>query len=42
MSLLVISCGGYHKDPDVVEFINNPDGTTSVIIKNIEKIKNLF
>jgi hypothetical protein len=31
-----------YKDPDVVEFINNPDGTTSVIIKNIEKIKNLF
>jgi hypothetical protein len=31
-----------YKDPEVVEFINNPDGTTSVIIKNIEKIKNLF
>lgn len=31
-----------YKDPDVVEFINNPDGTTSVMIKNIEKIKNLF
>ena len=31
-----------YKNPEVVEFINNPDGTTSVIIKNIEKIKNLF
>lgn len=31
-----------YKDPEVVEFINNPDGTTSVMIKNIEKIKNLF
>ena len=31
-----------YRDPDVVEFINNPDGTTSVMIKNIEKIKNLF
>ncbi|CZQ92798.1 Hypothetical protein Tpal_1545 [Trichococcus palustris] len=31
-----------YKDPEVVEFVNNPDGTLSVIIKNIEKIKNLF
>lgn len=31
-----------YKNPDVVEFINNPDGTTSVMIKNIEKIKNMF
>lgn len=31
-----------YKNPEVVEFINNPDGTTSVLIKNIEKIKNLF
>ncbi|AQS53917.1 hypothetical protein BW727_101550 [Jeotgalibaca dankookensis] len=31
-----------YQDSDVVEFINNPDGTTSVMIKNIEKIKNLF
>ncbi|WP_414839209.1 nucleoid-associated protein [Carnobacterium sp. TMP28] len=31
-----------YRDPEVIEFINNPDGTTSVIIKNIEKIKNLF
>ena len=26
-----------YRDPDVVEFINNPDGTTSVMIKNIRK-----
>ena len=31
-----------YRDPEVIEFINNPDGTTSVMIKNIEKIKNLF
>jgi len=29
-------------DPDVVEIKNNPDGTLSVEIKNIEKIKNMF
>ena len=31
-----------YQDAEVVEFINNPDGTISVMIKNIEKIKNLF
>lgn len=31
-----------YKDPEFIEFINNPDGTMSVVIKNIEKIKNLF
>ena len=29
-------------DPEVVEIKNNPDGTLSVEIKNIEKIKNMF
>lgn len=31
-----------YKDPEIIEFVNNPDGTMSVMIKNIEKIKNLF
>ncbi|WP_195854325.1 nucleoid-associated protein [Aerococcus tenax] len=29
-------------DPDVIELSNNPDGTISVTIKNIESIKNMF
>lgn len=29
-------------DPNVVEWINNPDGTLSVHLKNIESIRNLF
>jgi hypothetical protein len=31
-----------YKDKSVVEFITNEDGTTSVILKNIESIKNRF
>lgn len=31
-----------YQDKDAVEFINQPDGTLSVIIKNIEDIKNKF
>ncbi|MFC6346934.1 nucleoid-associated protein [Vagococcus carniphilus] len=30
------------KDPDLVEFINNPDGTISVMIKNVEQIISKF
>jgi len=28
-----------YRDKDIIEFINNPDGTISIIIKNISKIK---
>lgn len=31
-----------YKDKSVVEFITNEDGTTSVVLKNIETIKNRF
>ncbi|SDK73331.1 nucleoid-associated protein [Natronincola ferrireducens] len=31
---------GYYNNNDVVEFINNPDGTISILIKNITKIHN--
>ncbi|AQP54322.1 hypothetical protein CBF34_03270 [Vagococcus penaei] len=30
------------KDKDLIEFINNPDGTISVMIKNVEEIINKF
>ncbi|MEG0254430.1 nucleoid-associated protein [Vagococcus sp.] len=30
------------KDPELVEFINNPDGTISVMIKNVEQIVSKF
>lgn len=30
------------KDPNLVEFINNPDGTISVMIKNVEQIISKF
>lgn len=31
-----------YRDANAVEFINNPDGTVSIMIKNIEKITNKF
>jgi len=31
-----------YQDANSVEFINNPDGTISIVIKNIEKITNRF
>lgn len=31
-----------YQDKDVVEFINQPDGTLSVLIKNIDEIENKF
>lgn len=30
----------FFNNPDVIEFINNPDGTISIAIKNIEKLTN--
>lgn len=29
-----------YRNPDLIEFVNNPDGTLSVMIKNIEAIQN--
>lgn len=29
-----------YRDPELIEFINNPDGTISVTIKNVEEIIN--
>lgn len=29
-----------YRDPELIEFVNNPDGTLSVMIKNIEEIQN--
>lgn len=29
-------------DKEIIEFINNPDGTISVMIKNVEEIMNKF
>ena len=29
-----------YRNPDLIEFINNPDGTLSVTIKNVEDIVN--
>lgn len=29
-----------YRNPDLIEFVNNPDGTLSVMIKNIEEIQN--
>ena len=31
-----------YDDPDVIEFVNNPDGSISVVIKNVENILNGF
>ena len=31
-----------YDDPEVIEFINNPDGSISVMIKNVETIVNAF
>ena len=31
-----------YQDKEVIEFINNPDGTISVVIKNVEAIMNKF
>ncbi|MGX7031100.1 nucleoid-associated protein [Vagococcus zengguangii] len=31
-----------YQDKEVIEFINNPDGTISVMIKNVEEIMNKF
>jgi len=28
-----------YRDRNIIEFVNNPDGTISIIIKNISKIK---
>lgn len=30
----------FYGNPDVMEFINNPDGTISILIKNIGKVVN--
>lgn len=30
------------KNKDIIEFVNHPDGTISVMIKNIEEVKNKF
>ncbi|EQC77498.1 hypothetical protein HSIEG1_505 [Enterococcus sp. HSIEG1] len=29
-----------YRDPNLIEFINNPDGTISVTIKNVEEVIN--
>ncbi|WP_071131413.1 nucleoid-associated protein [Enterococcus timonensis] len=31
-----------YKDPEKIEFVNNPDGTISVILKNIDEVVNKF
>lgn len=38
---LIVPLEIYH-DPNMIEFINNPDGTVSITIKNVEKIINKF
>jgi hypothetical protein len=30
------------KDKELIEFINNPDGTISVMIKNVEEVVSKF
>ena len=29
-----------YRNGDLIEFVNNPDGTVSIMLKNIEKISN--
>lgn len=29
-----------YRNPDLIEFVNNPDGTISVVIKNVEEVMN--
>lgn len=30
----------FYNDKDVIEFINNPDGSISILIKNVNKVMN--
>ncbi|MCZ1331056.1 nucleoid-associated protein, partial [Enterococcus faecium] len=29
-----------YRNPDLIEFVNNPDGTISVMIKNVDEVLN--